>query len=89
MTVVYRTCILCDCGLQDLYSGAVEFCLRELFVGCDEDVVAKPLSLVQSEYPTVQLGSYPNTSPTYVRQREGREERKPKTLYKLQNACTV
>ena len=75
MTVVYRTCILCDCGLQDkhvlcdcglqdLYSGAVQFYLRELFVGCDEDVVAKPLSLVQSEYPTVQLGSYPNTSPT-------------------------
>jgi FAD synthetase len=43
---------------------AVEFHMRELFIGCNEEIVARPLSLVQSEYPSVQLGSYPNTSAT-------------------------
>lgn len=47
---------------KDLYRESAEFCLRELFVHCFEDIVAKPLSLVQSEYPAVKLGSYPNTN---------------------------
>ena len=52
--------------MKDGSRPAVEFHLRELFVGCNEELLVKPLSLVQSEYPTVQLGSYPNTSTTYV-----------------------
>ena len=51
--------------VQDLYSNVgdkAEFHLRELFLGCCEEMIAKPLSLVQSEYPSVQLGSYINTS---------------------------
>jgi FAD synthetase len=51
---------------KDLYNkgSGGGFHLRELFVGCGEDSVANPLSLVQSEYPAVQLGSYPSTSST-------------------------
>ena len=38
------------------------FYLKELFFSCDEDILAKPLAKVQTEFPTVQLGSYPDTS---------------------------
>ena len=50
---------------QDLYSekSCVQFHLRELYLSCDEDVVAKPLTLVQKEFEGVQLGSYPDTNP--------------------------
>ena len=44
----------------------MEFHLRELFVSCNEDILVKPLSLVQSEYPSVQFGSYTDASITYV-----------------------
>jgi FAD synthetase len=43
---------------------AVEFHLRDLLIACNEELLVKHLSLVQSEYPSVQLGSYPNTSKT-------------------------
>ena len=45
---------------------AMEFHLRDLLIACNEELLVKHLSLVQSEYPSVQLGSYPNTSKTYV-----------------------
>ena len=40
------------------------FYLKELFFSCDEDILAKPLARVQTEFPAVQLGSYPDTSTT-------------------------
>ena len=50
--------------LQDLYSrGTTRFFLKEIFFSCDEDVLAHPLSRVQREYPSVQVGSYPDTNP--------------------------
>ena len=54
--------------VQGLYKreNSVEFHLRELFVSCNEDILVKPLSLVQSEYPSVQFGSYTDASITYV-----------------------
>ena len=44
----------------------MEFHSRDLLISCHEEILVKPLLLVQSEYPAVQLGSYPNTSLTYV-----------------------
>ena len=50
--------------LQDLYSrGTTRFFLKEIFFSCDEDILAHPLSRVQREYPSVQVGSYPDTNP--------------------------
>ena len=49
---------------QDLYSkGTIRFFLKEIFFSCDEDVLACPLSQVQREYPSVQVGSYPDSNP--------------------------
>ena len=37
--------------MQDLYDGSgVQFFLREVFFGCDEDVLVEPLGEVQQEY---------------------------------------
>ena len=33
-----------------------------MFFSCDEDVLASPLTTVQKEYSSVQLGSYPDMS---------------------------
>ena len=49
--------------MKDLYAGSqTRFYLKELFFSCDEDILAKPLARVQREFPTVQLGSYPDVS---------------------------
>jgi molybdopterin-biosynthesis enzyme MoeA-like protein len=48
-----------------LYTGSqTRFFLKELFFSCEEDILAKPLARVQREFPSVQVGSYPDTSST-------------------------
>jgi molybdopterin-biosynthesis enzyme MoeA-like protein len=47
-----------------LYRGSSKFFLKEIFFGCDEDVLVTPLTEVQREFPTVQVGSYPDYSDT-------------------------
>lgn len=58
--VLYRVSLLL---LQDLYRGSGRFFLKEVFFSCDEDVLAQPLTRVQTSFPSVQLGSYPDMSP--------------------------
>ena len=48
--------------LQALYGGSNSFSLKEVFFSCGEDVLARPLTRIQHDYPTVQLGSYPAVS---------------------------
>lgn len=47
---------------KDLYGdGCTRFYLKEVFVGCDETPLAKPLEIVQKEFSSsVQIGSYPS-----------------------------
>lgn len=50
---------------QHLYRGGGRFFLKEVFFSCDEDVLAQPLTRVQKDHPSVQLGSYPDVSPKH------------------------
>ena len=53
-------------SLKDLYSqSGTRFYLKEVFFSCGEGVLAKPLTQLQEEFETVQLGSYPDDSSRY------------------------
>ena len=36
--------------------------MKKVFFSCGEDVLARPLTRAQKDFPSVQLGSYPNMS---------------------------